>query len=53
MGLQNNSGSLLFEENGLLRFLGQQDRVDARKNTSSGDGNPRHELVDLTMEQMR
>ena len=40
---------------GSLRLLRQEDGVDARKNSSSSDGDPRHELVDLTvrMEQMR
>ena len=48
---ENNSESLLSsdEDNSLLRLLGLEDRVDAGNNSSSGNGDIRHELVDLIM----
>ena len=48
---ENNSKSLLSSDgdNSLLRLFGQQDRVDAGNNSSSGNGDIRHELVDLMM----
>ena len=48
---ENNSESLLSsdEDNSLLRVLGQEDRVDAGNNSSSGNGDIGHELVDLIM----
>ena len=46
-----NSESLLSsdEDNRLLRLLGQQDGVDTGNNSSRGNGDIRHELVDLIM----
>ena len=49
MGHEYSSESLSSsdEDNRLLRLLGKEDRVDARNNTSSGNGDTGHELVDL------
>ena len=46
---ENNSESLLSsdKDNGLLRLLGQEHRVDTGHNTSSSNGDTGHELVDL------
>ena len=33
----------------LLRLLGEEDRLDARNDSSSSDGDSRHQLVDLVM----
>ena len=47
--IEINSESLLSsdEDNRLLRLLGQEHWVDTGHNTSSSNGDPGHELVDL------